>query len=180
MSKEKRNKFSINKKEQIVFLILEGNESYNSVARKYKTSRSLISLWVDCYKQHGKTGLSCNNRMEYSGDFKLALIKQMKREALSLHQMSVQHFISLSSLSSWRRQYEQFGVLSLLDSKPRGRPPKMQEPKRKKSNKPATLEELVRENERLRAENDYLKKLQALIQKQEALDKDNEPRSSKN
>lgn len=180
MSKEKRNKFSIYKKEQIVLSILQGNESYKSAAQKHQTSHRLISLWVDCYKQHGKTGLSFNNRMEYSGGFKLWLIKQMKEEGLSLHQMSAQYLITPSSLSSWSRQYEQFGALSLLESKPRGRPLKMQEPKRKKSNKPASIEELVRENERLRAENDYLKKLQALIQKQEAQDKDNEPRSSKN
>lgn len=180
MSKEKRNKFSIDKKEQIVLSILNGNESYKRVALKHQTSHRLISLWVDCYKLHGKTGLSFNNRTNYSGDFKLRLVKQMEREALSLHQMSAQYLITPSSLSLWRIQYEQFGALSLLESKPRGRPPKMQQPKRKKSKKPVTFEELVCENERLRAENDYLKKLQALIQKQEAPDKNNEPRSSKN
>lgn len=180
MSKKKRNKFSINKKEQIILSILQLDESCNSIARKYQTSHRLISLWVDCYKQHGKMGLSFNNRMDYSGSYKIWLIKQMKEEGLSLHQMSAQYLISLSSLSLWSRQYEQFGALSLLETKPRGRPPKMPQPKRKKSNKPASMEELVRENERLRAENDYLKKLQALIQKQEASDKDNEPRSSKN
>jgi transposase len=36
--------------------------------------------------------------------------------------------------------------------------------KKRKSDKPLTREELLKENERLRCENELLKKLQALIQ----------------
>jgi transposase len=65
----------------------------------------------------------------------------------------------------WRDEHSKGGVASILN-KPRGRP-KIMEYKRakKKSKKPLTREEeLLLENESLRAELDLLKKLQALIQ----------------
>jgi transposase len=57
-----------------------------------------------------------------------------------------------------------------LNDKPKGRPKSMAYKRaKKKSSKPLTREEeLLFENESLRAQVDYLKKLQALIQAEEA------------
>lgn len=68
---------------------------------------------------------------------------------------------------NWQRDYEKGGILG-LENKPIGRPKIMSDYKRKKrkSDKPLTREEeLLLENERLRAENDFLKKLDALTLK---------------
>lgn len=70
-----------------------------------------------------------------------------------------------SSIINWQRNYEKFGILG-LENKSRGRPKIMSDYKRKKkkSDKPLTREEeLLLENERLRAEIAVLKKLDALI-----------------
>lgn len=70
-----------------------------------------------------------------------------------------------SSIINWQRDYEKSGILG-LENKPRGRPKMMNDYKRKKrkSDKPLTREEeLLLENERLRAEIAVLKKLDALI-----------------
>lgn len=170
---KKRNKFSIDEKEKIVLTILKGKTSYRSTALKYQTSHRLISLWVDCYKMHGKSGLSFINGRVYTGEFKLGLLKEMETRGLSLQQMSAKHLITPSTLSIWRRQYEQFGASALFTENPRGRPPKM---KQKSENKPidsiSEYDKLLKENQRLRAENDYLKKLRALIQKKETQKKD--------
>jgi transposase len=169
MKKKKRNKFNIEEKEKIVLSILKGNESYKSVARRLQTSDRLISLWVNCYKIHGKAGLSLKNSITYTGEFKLSLLQEMLNEGLSLQQLSVKYLISPSVISIWKRQYEQDGVTALFNEKRRGRPFIMKKkPENKQVSPISEKEKLLKENERLRAENDYLKKLHALIQKQEA------------
>ena len=172
MSKEKRNKFSIEEKERVVRSILKENKSYNSVARELKTSHRLISLWVNCYKVHGKSGLSMKNDIVHSGEFKLSLLHELLDEGLSLQQLSVKYLIPLSVISTWKRQYEQDGAIELFNKKRRGKPPKMKKKPESKQTIPVSdRDKLLKENERLRAENDYLKKLRALIQKQEAQEK---------
>ena len=173
MKNKKRNKFSIEEKEKIVCSILESNESYSSVARKYQTNHRLISLWVDSYKAHGRAGLSKKNKLAYTGAFKFSLLQEMLNDGLSLQQLSVKYLISPSLISTWRKEYERDGALALFKEKRRGIPSKM---KKKSENKQTTpiceKEALLKENELLRAENEYLKKLQALIQQQKAQKKD--------
>ena len=73
----------------------------------------------------------------------------------------------------WQKDFANFG-LDGLQPKPKGRPESMNNFKRKKrkSDKPLTREEeLLKENEALRCENDYLKKLHALIQAEEKANK---------
>ena len=166
MSKEKRNEFSIDKKEKVALSVLNGNESYNSIARALGTSHRLISLWVDSYKVHGRAGLSFKNDLSYTGEFKLKLLQEMHSEGLSLHQLSVKYLISPSLLSTWKRQYKEGGATVLFMNKRKGRPSKAYN-KQKTTQKTSLSKEgkLLKENELLRAENDYLKKLQALIQK---------------
>ena len=95
--------------------------------------------------------------------------------------MSFNHTIDLFDLgggsgfvSSWQRKYYQGGITALAP-KPRGRPKQMKSPTSPKplSDKPTgakTLQELQRENEYLRAEVAYLKKLDALVRaKQQAV-----------
>jgi transposase len=78
-----------------------------------------------------------------------------------------------STIIKWQRDFANFG-LEGLQPKPKGRPKSMSNFKRKKrkSDKPLTREEeLLLENEALRCELDYLKKLQALIQAEEKVKK---------
>jgi len=75
-------------------------------------------------------------------------------------------------VSAWERLYHQ-GGLPALHPKPRGRPKKMtaQPPPKSapdQSLEARTLEELRKENEHLRAEVAYLKKLQTLVRERSA------------
>jgi transposase len=90
------------------------------------------------------------------------------KENLSLSSACVRFNISSESvIISWRKSYELNGQAGLI-AKSKGRPKKMKQPiKRKaiKTTKPLTREEeLLIENEYLKAENELLKKLQALVQ----------------
>lgn len=168
MYKKKRNKFSIADRQRAVLLVLKEGHSYCSVARMLSTSDTLISRWVSSYKQHGISGLSLKNHMRYSGDFKICLVKDMLVNHLSLSQASVKYRITDTLILKWKQDYEAFGVSALYEEKPRGRPPKMKEkkPTSQKQKPPSDpYQELQDENLRLRIENEYLKKLQALTQK---------------
>ena len=76
---------------------------------------------------------------------------------------------SQCTILNWQRKYAKEGLAG-LKPKPKGRPRSMNfKRKQRKTDKPLTREEeLLLENESLRAENDLLKKLQALIQAEEA------------
>ena len=74
-----------------------------------------------------------------------------------------------SIIIKWKKDFANFG-LEGLKLKTKGRPKSMSDfkDKKSKSEKPLTREEeLLLENEALRCEIDYLKKLQALIQAEE-------------
>ncbi|MBY8963091.1 hypothetical protein KJK34_10040 [Flavobacterium sp. D11R37] len=70
-----------------------------------------------------------------------------------------------SVIVNWQKQFQEQGF-SGLEDKPKGRPRSMNYKRaKKKPTKPLTREEeLLLENESLRMQVDYLKKLQALIQ----------------
>lgn len=82
-------------------------------------------------------------------------------------------------MQKWERSYYEHGPEGLLISVPRGRPSKNMNQKEKKELSEQTKEDLIAEVQRLRMENEYLKKLRALVQ--ERIDRENgkEPPSSK-
>ena len=126
------------------------------------------------YKTHGKVGLLPRNNQSYSIDFKQKVLQTIKKESLSLRATSLRFNIpDTAIIVKWKKDFANFGF-EALQSKPKGRPKTMSNIKRKKhkSDKPLTREEeLLKENEALRCENDYLKKLQALIQAEEKSNK---------
>ena len=76
------------------------------------------------------------------------------------------------TISQWLRLY-QLGGIDALQPKPKGRAKQMPKPKQPQSKRitadqDKTHAELLKELEYLRAENAFLKKLDALIQAQEA------------
>ncbi|MFI9655287.1 helix-turn-helix domain-containing protein, partial [Guyparkeria sp. GHLCS8-2] len=83
-----------------------------------------------------------------------------------------------ATLLQWQRAFAE-GGMAALDPKRRGRPPKMAKhkphtpplPQRRKAPENMTPKELNDELEYLRAENDYLKKLKALVQEKRSAEK---------
>jgi transposase len=169
MNKGFRNKFSLSDKLRAVSLVLDCGRSFRCVSQEFSTCHRLISLWVACYRAHGSSGLSFKS-VGHSADFKLSVLQDMSSNFLSLREVSVKYCLTPSVIRNWKRLYEQSGADALYCSKPSGRPVKM---KKKVDNKPAkhrdkTFDALQKEVLSLRAENDYLKKLSALIQEKEA------------
>ena len=104
----------------------------------------------------------------YSAKFKLEVLTHISKTGISLNEACVLFDIGSSgTISNWYSRYKALDLLGLQD-KPKGKSSAMtKKTSKKKLTKPRTREEeLLEENKYLRAEVDYLKKLEALIQAQ--------------
>jgi transposase len=161
-------------KRSVVQDYLAGGGGYRGLAAKYGVTHGQIRHWVGSYRQNGDEGLA-KKFSHYSAEFKLRVLEHMWREELSFNQTI--HLFDLRGgggvVSAWQRKYHEGGITALAP-KSRGRPKQMKSPEPlkpldEKSTEAKTLQELQRENEYLRAEVAYLKKLDALVRaKQQA------------
>ena len=164
----KRNRYDYKFRLRCVEAVAKKGQSLNAVSRENGIIAANLCLWLKFYKEYGKAGLKSRIRQAYKASFKLSVLESIDKEHLSLRSACVRFNIpSESVIISWRKAYEKSGALGLI-AKPSGRPPKMNKPikrKPRKSNKPLTREEeLLKENEYLKAQNELLKKLHALVQ----------------
>lgn len=162
---------------------LAGDLGLRSLANKRGTTESMIRSWVSSYAEHGVDGLR-KKFSHYSAEFKLSVLKKMWQDELSGRQVVALFDIrgGCGVVSAWERLYHQ-GGLPALHPKPRGRRKKMatQPPSKSVADQPPearTLEELRKENEYLRAEVAYLKKLQTLVRDRSAAPKKRKPSSN--
>ena len=114
----------------------------------------------------GKTG---RKNKKYLPDFKICVIMDMREHKLSYHETVRKYELgndqtggARSMLRRWERIYLEEGAEGLMKERrgrkntsgKRGRPPKLD---------PKVEEDLIAENQRLRMEIEYIKKLSALV-----------------
>ena len=96
----------------------------------------------------------------YTGEFKQQVVEAMMQEKLSYKEAARQFEVGDDKrVAAWERIYLEEGPEGLYIER-RGRSSKGRPPKKLK---PEVEEDLLAEVQRLRAENDYLKKLNALV-----------------
>lgn len=167
MSKKKR---TVEFKLKVVLKYLEGEYSLQDISEEFSCDKSSIRKWKDAYLQHGIDGLTTLYKT-YTGDFKAAVVEYMKNTGTSARQTAAHFNVpNHSTIKKWERIYYEQGKEALY-LEHRGRGKKMVNPKKEASRKKAleTNEDLLGEVQRLRMENEYLKKLNALIQEEEKL-----------
>ena len=173
-------KYSYEEKLEAVLRVVEGGMSIKNSAKILGTAHEHVRRWVMRYEQFGPEGLIVKHG-SYSGSFKVSVIEYMHKNHLSLSQAAVKFGIpSDATLGKWERIYYEEGPQGLYQDN-RGRKSKMSsyKPKKKKLKK-ETEEDLIAEVQRLRMENEYLKKLHALVQERIAQENGKEPPSSMN
>ena len=177
------SKYSFEEKYEAVQRVLDGMSIYKS-ARIMGVARSQLQRWFHLYENHGWESLR-NGGASYDGAFKVMVVEYMHSNHLSYVSTAAYFGIKGNAqVAKWERIYYEEGPEGLLRKKPRGRPPKCMEKKKPVSQKKElteeTKEDLIAEVQRLRMENEYLKKLSALVQ--ERIDRENgkEPPSSMN
>ena len=103
----------------------------------------------------------------YSGDFKLEVIETMEREHLSLSEAARRFRVPDHTIvARWERHYLTEGKQGLYIER-RGNPKVARETKMPDE----TRKDLISEIQQLRMENEYLKKLNALVLKEEQQNK---------
>ena len=120
----------------------------------------------------GKTG---RKNRRYSSEFKIRVIMDMREQRLSYHETVRRYWNTethseecnyINVIKRWERIFLEEGAEGLMKerrgksntSNRRGRPPKLDK---------KVEEDLIAENQRLRMEIEYLKKLDALVRKRE-------------
>lgn len=161
------SKHSLEVKLKAVKDVLELGMSVGSVAKLIRTHKTVIDCWVALYEEHGIEGLSMKNGT-YSGDFKIHVVEYMHENDMSILRAAAHFGIpSKSTVSKWQRIYWEEGAEALYKDN-RGRKHKVSNDKIKKPKMDKQVEEdLIAEVQRLRMENEYLKKLNALVQAKE-------------
>ena len=114
--------------------------------------------------------LFMGKKRHHTGEFKQQVVEDMRKNGMSQSETAKKYGITHSMVQLWERIYleegaeglyiERRGRASSLGGVKKGRPPKLDK---------KVEEDLIAENQRLRMENDYLKKLQALVQSESQL-----------
>jgi transposase len=150
---------------KVVKHYLKGPMGYHLLSAHYGVASPHIRNWVSAYRLHGTDGLR-RKVGRYDAKFKLGVLRHMWDNGLS-HRQVAGHFNvrNPTSVGIWERRYQDGGVAGL------DRPPtkrlNMKAPSAKPQSKPdheRSREDLIKELEYLRMENEVLKKLEALTQ----------------
>jgi len=158
------SKYSYEDRPKAVINVVEKHISCKEEADLLGTGREHVRRWVKRYEQFGTEGLLLKNGI-YTGQFKVNMIEYMHTNQLSICEAAVIFGIPTDVIVGiWERIYYEKGLQGFFKDS-RGRNKKMSSDKStpKKLDK-NTEEDLIAENQRLRMENAYLKKLQALVQ----------------
>ncbi|WP_016954347.1 hypothetical protein, partial [Catenovulum agarivorans] len=142
---------------------LAQESSSRVLGKQFQINSRLIRYWSQTYKIHGLESF-LHSGYPYSAEFKLRALKTMEANDWSLSYTSA--FFDLSTpgiLFQWQKHYARDGISRLKPQKNR-RPSMSNKTSTPKLPEQMTDEELREELAYLRAENDVLKKFEALAQ----------------
>ena len=158
------SKFNEEQKLEVVLGVIEKGLTHKEAGNMIGACKSHVSKWVNLYHEHGAEGLIMKAG-SYDGQFKISVVEYMHKNHLSIRETAVKFGIpSHSTVGLWERIYYEEGREALF-REPRGRKRMTDAKKPIKPKLDKKVEEdLIAENQRLRMENAYLKKLNALVQ----------------
>jgi len=131
----------------------------SDASQKYKVAITTIYRWQSKYEKYGISGFSRKPTEKYSLEDKLKIIEYYRKHG---KMATIRTYdICDSVFMNWERKLLVYGENELLKDN-RGRPKNDQSKCELSEN-----EDLLDEVQRLRLENAYLKKLDALVQKRE-------------
>lgn len=158
------SKYSNKFKLEIIQYYLDGH-SYRECCKKFNIPDfKPIRQWVKRYNLYGVEGLIRHPKTSYSGKFKQNVIEYMHGNHLSATETA--NYFRLAGpdvVLKWERIYYEEGPQGLYIER-RGRSKKMSANSKNKKIDKQFEEDLIAENQRLKMEVEYLKKLNALVQ----------------
>lgn len=158
-------KFSFEVKLKAVQMYLSGIGSTTVARRLGIKKRDSVLMWVARYQKYGVQGLEIRQpKYDYSGEFKLRVLNWKKQHKASYPQTALHFDISnVGTIAGWQMKLNRYGKEALFTR--RGRAKHMTTNHNRQDSKQLTeIQRLKAENRALRVENEYLKKLDALVQ----------------
>ncbi len=150
-------------KRKVVDAYLAGEGGYLSIAEKFDIpSTSTVRKWVSVFRRFGKDSFVIKkSHKTYTVQFKLDVLNYKIRTGDSFIEVALKYgFNEPSIIANWFKKWQSEGIEGLSGTK--GRQSLTNKPSKEKTVKIISKEQqLEKENELLRAENAYLKKLRA-------------------
>ena len=148
-------------------------ETIPSLAKNFDVQESNIKYLVDLIEKHGYDILRKDKNRVYSKDFKLQTINRILIDHESINSVAIDIGLTSSGiLDNWLSKFKKNGY-NVVEKK-KGRKTKSMT-KLKKNDKTLSekekIKQLEEENLYLKAENEYLKKLKALVQERKLKEK---------
>lgn len=148
--------------------VVKQKHSIQAAAKSIGMAKTTLQFYVAKAREHGYNSLlrSPKNK-SYDGTFKIDAVKFMRKNKLSCNTAAAHFCVTRSILQRWERIYLEEGSQALfqerrgrrtMNQKKRGRPLKLEK---------QVEEDLIAENQRLKMENEFLKKLKALVLERE-------------
>ena len=151
--------------------LLESGESVAAVSKRLHISSGELRTWVQVYAKEGEKGLSAYPKNICTDEIRRKIVCRYGKDRVPLHTLSARYSVPYSSVVRCISTYKRKGdagvegvVIDFMDLVRAG--DKMEEELTKAELK-HQLKEALNENEYLKAEVAYLKKLKALMEAEE-------------
>ena len=148
-------------------------ETISSLTKAFDVNESNIRYLIALIKKHGYDILRKDKNRTYSKVFKLQIINRILINHESINSIALDTGLIFSGiLNNWLSKFKENGY-NVIEKKKGRKPKSMTKPK--KNNKTLSEKEKIKQLEDeilyLKAENEYLKKLRALVQERELKEK---------
>ena len=138
--------------------------SYSSICSKYNVNHAVVEYLISLINKHGYKILKSKNNKKYSKEEKERIIKRVLYNHESLISVAIDEgLLSKGMLSTWISKYKENGYNIVERKRGRSAMPKVTKKKEKETDK-EKIKRLEEENLYLKAELEYSKKLEAVVQ----------------